>query len=381
MAHSLGPHRGSRWLKRLCLVSATGVCIVALLAVGRWHLARNKVAQIAAAVVPSPVDSRPQMAPAAATVANQRGSAALGQTDAAARAAMHLHAVQRYRQREADDLAALPPPFVPATTQSIAQLKAMADTGNARAACVLGAQIAKCSYFPSMLRFGVKQLEGRIAAEREASATRRAQLAASFAQATKTQQQLMDECANAPAVSDQSAWGFMLQSALLGYQPAMEQFASFPPIDVTEPGAALDALVAWAEYAGPFTEAMAQRGDLNAITRAMFAYSGRGAILGIGLQELPRNPERAWLYAYLREAVMRRWEDAAPGSSRVWGNPVAQQLEKDVPVTVEGRAWARQMAEQMLLTFEPSAFQSPAHRESLHRLSEPWHLMEETCRY
>jgi len=276
----------------------------------------------------------------------------------------------------------LPPAYQPLTAQRLAELKALADDGNARAACVLGAQLAKCEFFPFAARQGVKQAANAIARHRRDGSEPPAALLRSHERSLATQLQLQAECADVSFGAGHAAWRYQLQAALLGHEDSMAAFSSWPAFDPTDPGTAMDAVAAYVQHAGAFIEARAQRGSLNAVTEASWSYGERGpAVLGMAwLRPLPPDPARALMYQYVRAGVMSRWEQVEPGSSRPWGNPTYGIAAMEQALSESQRAWARQMADQILASSDARELKPPPNRPESQRLDAPWDVAESACR-
>ena len=349
----------SRKVLRKRIVIALAAVMLVLIAVlaARWYVATARVKEVAAAsaLAASKAGTTRQTDPVRSRVSPA------GAGEAFHLAAMHQPAIEQYRARSAADMKALPASTKALDTEQVEQLKALADAGNARAACVLAMQISKCAFFPVVGRKEVREREAslaRLRAESDDVTAAEARLAGSRAML----QALDASCEGFSVGSEHKAWMYLLQSALMGFEPAMSQFSGFPLFDPEDINASIDGFSAYMYYAGPLTEALAQRGDLNAVTQASWDYSNTGpTFLGmIGLNALPRDPARALMYAYVRQEIMLRREAITRGSTGAWGRPEAAVARYQTSVGDDGQAWARQMADQMIATFDASVFAPPS---------------------
>lgn len=369
-----------RWksiFRRAVMITLVVLTVLVVIVVVRWQIAKQRVSAVAAAsssIVLSAAKSRPAAARSYVTEpANDEASHI---------AVMHKAAIDQYRERSEADKAALPQIVKALDAVQVEWLKSLADAGNARAACVLSVQISKCIYLPGQVRAGISQIEQRISQLDRIDRSGMAQLEINMSESLRVQQRLNAECAGFGIGSEHTAWKYQLQSALMGFEPAMRSFSAWPPFDPADASNSIDALAAYVNYAGQFTEALAQRGDLNAVTAANWGYGDYGPnFLGVvDLRSLPKDPARALMWAYIREAIMLRQEAASPGSSRMWGIPNAGIDRAESDADVSGRAWARQMADQMLATYQPSVFQPiPQAPDTIPR-REIWEEQEATCR-
>jgi len=369
-----------RWksiFRRAVMITLVVLTVLVVIVVARWQIAKQRVSDVATAsssIVLSAVKSRTASARSYVTEpANGEASHI---------AVMHKAAINQYRERSEADKAALPQIVKALDAVQVEWLKSLPDAGNARAACVLSVQISKCIYLPGQVRAGISQIEQRISQLDRIDRSGMAQLEINMSESLRVQQRLNAECAGFNVGSEHTAWKFQLQSALMGFEPAMRSFSAWPPFDPADASNSIDAVAAYMNYAGQFTEALAQRGDLNAVTSAGWDYSDYGPnFLGVvGLRPLPKDPARALMWAYVREAVMRGQEAVSPGSSRAWGIPSAMVDRIVGTVGDEGRVWARQMADQMLAFYEPSVFQPiPQPPETTPR-REIWEDQEAACR-
>lgn len=369
-----------RWkliFRRAVIIALVVLTVLAVIVVARWQIAKQRVSEVAAAsssIVLSAAKDRPASARSYVTEpANGEASHI---------AVMHKAAIDQYRERSEADKAALPQIVKALDAAQVDQLTALADKGNARAACVLSVQISKCTYLPGQVRAGISQIEQRISRLDRTDRAGMSQLEINMNESLRVQQRLNAECAGFNVGPEHTAWKYQLQSALMGFEPAMQSFSAWPPFDPADASNSIDAVAAYMNYAGLFTEALAQRGDLNAITAANWGYGDYGPnFLGVvGLRPLPKDPARALMWAYIREAIMLRQEAVSPGSSRMWGIPHAGIERAESDADVSGRAWARQMADQMLATYEPSVFQpTPQPPDTIPR-REVWEDQEATCR-
>lgn len=369
-----------RWkliFRRTAITVLVVLTILVVIVVGRWQIAKQRVSDVADAsssIVVSTAKSRPAPARSRAT------EPANG--EAAHVAVMHKAAINQYRERSDADKAALPQIVKPLDAVQVEQLKTLADAGNARAACVLSVQISKCTYLPGVVRKGISQIEQRISRQEQTDRAALAQLEVNLSESLRVEQRLNAECAGFNIGPEHAAWKYQLQSALMGFEPAMQSFSSWPPFDPADASNSIDAVAAYINYGGQFTETLAQRGDLNAVTGAGWGYGDYGPnFLGVlGLRSMPRDPARALMWAYVREAIMLRQEAVSPSSSRTWGIPHAGVDRAENEVDVNGRAWARQMADQMLATYEPSVFQPISQPPDTIPRREIWEDQEATCR-
>ena len=356
------------------------ILVVALLAL-RWQLATQRIDQVATKaatlaatrkVAVSGDDARRAGAPA------RLG----GASEAAGVAAMHMSSVDAYRERSADDRAALPHIRGAMDGAALARLQTLADAGNARAACILSAQATKCNFLPVVVRDSIAQLSAGVALHHERGSIPSPEMLRALEHSRTSASALARECAGAPAMPPDAAWRYLLQSALLGYEPAMLLFSQWPPVDFGEPNTSVDAVIAYLRYSGSLTEALAQRGDLNAITSLTWEYGHHGpnVLQALGLRALPADPTRALMYAYVREGVMLRREAGRPGSTAAYGQAHAA-VERVLPAVDEaGRQWARQMADQMLATFTPDALRPSAPASEQAEEPTLWQQLEDICR-
>jgi type II secretory pathway pseudopilin PulG len=138
-------HRWS-WKRATLVVLAIVICLLVVVAT-RWYVAQQRVADVAQrAAHTSTEQSRASITASQTANASNVGRATYKLPESAGRATLHLHAIDSYEARKASDLAALPPPGEPLTKERFAQLTKLADDGNARAACVLGQNVSKCSF-------------------------------------------------------------------------------------------------------------------------------------------------------------------------------------------------------------------------------------------
>lgn len=363
--------------RRAVIIALVVLTVLVVIVVGRWQIAKQRVSDVAAAsssIVLSAAKPRP--ASARSNVIEPANG------EAAHIAVMHKAAIEQYRERSDADRAALPSVSKTLDTAQFNQLKSLADAGNARAACVLSMQISKCTYLPGLVSKGIGQIEQRISRQEQTDRAALAQLEVNMSESLRVQQRLNAECAGFNIGPEHTAWKYQLQSALMGFEPAMQSFSSWPPFDPADASNSIDAVAAYMNYGGQFTEALAQRGDLNAVTGASWGYGDYGPnFLGVlGLRSMPRDSARALMWAYVREAIMLRQEAVSPGSSRMWGIPHAGVDRAENEVDVNGRAWARQMADQMLATYEPSVFQPISQPPDTIPRREIWEDQEATCR-
>lgn len=369
-----------RWksiFRRAAIIALVVLTILVVFVVGRWQIAKQRVSAVAAAsssIVSSAAKSRP------ASERSYVTEPAHG--EASHIAVMHKAAIDQYRERSEADRAALPPVSKALDAAQFNQLKSLADAGNARAACVLSMQISKCTFYVDNVRNVVNQLNSGVAQHRQAGTQPSEGLLDVLRQSLQTQQRLDAECTGFSIGSEQAAWKYLLQSALMGFQPAMQWFSAWPPFDPSDAGNSVDALAAYMNYAGPLIEALAQRGDLNAVTSANWGYGdyGPNILASVGLRPMPTDPARALMWAYVREAIMLRQEAVSPGSSAMWGRPGAAVERAEGIVDDAGRLWARQTADQMLATYEPSVFQPIPQRPDTIPRREMWEEQEATCR-
>ena len=138
----------------------------------------------------------------------------------------------------------------------------------------------------------------------------------------------------------------LLQSALLGYEPAMLLFSQWPPVDFGEPNTSVDAFIAYLRYSGSLTGRCngATMGDLQ---RDHVADAGRygdprsNVLQALGLRALPADPTRcAHVRAYVREGCCFAARPGAPDRPSAYGRAHAA-VERVLPAVDEaGRRWA-----------------------------------------
>ena len=151
---------------------------------------------------------------------------------------------------------------------------------------------------PGVVRDSITQLSAGVALHHERGSIPSPEMLRALEHSRTSASALAPECAGAPAMPPDAAWRYLLQSALLGYEPAMLLFSQWPPVDFGEPNTSVDAVIAYLRYSGSLTEALAQRGDLNAITSLTWEYGHHGpnVLQALGLRALPADPTRALMF-------------------------------------------------------------------------------------
>lgn len=296
------------------LLVALAVCLSVI--AGRWFVAQQRVAKVADHSVRSLANQLSAKTPISASAT----SAAFGSyrpPEVAGRAGLHLFAISLYDERRQRDLNALPPPNQPLTAARAAALDELASGGNARAACVLALEVAKCTFLPVI---GEKELKHR--------ETRREQLQREGWDVANLDRQITGGrtlltqlgtvCADfMPGHQARPAWHYLLQSALMGYEPAMERFVAFPMFDPTDWSGSVDAFAAYREYYGPMLDALAQRGHEYEMVRAADEYAGQSRQMNVFdikviMPSLPVHPIRALALGYASGARLEtRWATQA----------------------------------------------------------------------
>ena len=363
------------WL--LFVLLACGAIVV----LGRWWLAKSRVEEVAAQVHLS----RPTALKGAPTPPQPKSSNGLSAADVAP---MYVHAITQYRERSTSDLATLPPFGQPLTDVGAHNLKLLADAGNARAACVLAAKVSKCTFWPEMGSKELSKREARLEQLKLQGETgeEMMRLELQIAGAKRTLARIAEQCSGYRPNPDEKAWKYLLQSALQGFEPAMQQFHSMPMFDPSDIGDSVDAFVAYKAYAGPFIEALAQSGNEFALLMAHRGYAGMGAFgadLAV-LRVLPKDAGRALAYAYVRENLLRKRSELFPGtpaSTSGGGSPADAVALREADATPAQRQWARQFADQLLAGLDSRVFAPPpaserANQEHADRLDS----IEKRCR-
>ncbi len=294
--------------------------------------------------------------------------------EVAGRASLHLFAVQRYSERRQRDLDELPPPNQPLTAARVATLNSLASNGNARAACVLAQEVAKCGFFPLM---GEKELRHRerLFQQRQSEGRRDPELERLIAGSRAALIEIGSVCADySPGPDTKPAWQFMLQSALMGYEPAMRQFVNFPMFDPTDWAGSIDAFAAYREYYGPMLDALAQQGNDFELTVASVEYAGRAGQMNVFdvqvmMPRLPTDPVRALAFTYADAALQdrqssllrsRRSDSERSRASRVRERLIERQSILTAKLSPEQQYTARLMADQMMAGWTADVFDPPA---------------------
>jgi hypothetical protein len=360
------------------------VVAVAMLIVCRWLLAKSRVDAVAAHTRVAVPSSSTLAIVAPTNFTNGDG------TSAADVAPMYVHAIAQYRQRSVSDLVALPPFRQPLTDVGAQQLKLLADGGNARAACVLAAKVSKCTFWPEVGAKELRKREVRLATLNQQGETgeEMTRLEQQITGTKRTLARIAEQCSGYSPGPEDKAWKYLLQSALQGFEPAMQQFHAKPMFDPSDIGDSVDALVAYKTYAGPFIEALAQAGDESAIFMAHRGYAGLGAY-GVDLavlRVLPKAPARALAYAYVREDLQRKRSELfleVLSSKLIDASPADSVTRHEADATPAERQWARQFADQLLAGFDSRVFAPPraqARSESETDRADRLDTPEKSCR-
>ena len=86
------------------------------------------------------------------------------------------------------------------------------------------------------------------------------------------------------------------------------------------------------------------------------------------------------MYAYVRQEIMLRREAIKPGSTRAWGRAEAGVARYQTSVGDDAQAWARQMADQMIATFDASVFAPPSTKPGSDAPKNPTDEIDSFCR-
>jgi hypothetical protein len=328
----------------------------------RWYVAERRVAA---------VEQRAALASTQAQTQNKKSPSIYAISESAGRASIHLQAISAYESRKASDLAALPPAGLPFTTERLALLNKLADEGNARAACALAQETAKCAFHPVMI-----DKELRFREQRLQSLRREGKSDPELLEAIDGSRRLLNEfrahCKDFNLLDAEPAWRNLLRSALMGYKPAMERFVMMPLFDPTDVSANIDAYSAQLSYYGPMLDAVAQYGHEFFMATASREYGGspmRMSVFGISvpMSNIEPDPVRALAFAYASVDLHLRRYTGVSAQAEAQQLNLAQQLSRyrdrvaslEAQYAADQRRWARELANQMAANWTPETTAPP----------------------
>jgi hypothetical protein len=354
------PSQSSERNRVVVAVVALLLAIIATL-VARWQIAKYRAANIAASAqrgssVASPQLSNSNQSPDASV--KRRSTYALPAS--ASQATVHLNAIENYETRSTADLAALPPPGEPMNAERFVLLTKLANEGNARAACSLGKEAEKCVFFPKMIGKEMALREAQLNDLVRAGSADQG-LAEQVSAARTYLRQIRASCEGFDMTKAQPAWRTMLESALMGYEPAMIQFVMQPLFDPTDWSVNVDAYAAQLAYYGPLLDTVAQRGHDFFTMVASKEYGGYPMTLNLfgvsfRMSDVQPDPVRALAFAYASvELQQRRYPQGTTLPVTYEDKHFARQLslrrenvaKLESEYSPDHKTWARALADQM----------------------------------
>lgn len=168
-------------------------------------------------------------------------------------------------------------------------LRPAADQGDARAACRLGIELARCARL-NMDKAMLDSAQQDLARAAGESATR---LAQEVQQLTRALVDTQNRCSDVSQDSIRNAWRYVYNAAAAGNVAAMSRFVRDPGFEAGNADDA-EASNAYARNAGDFLLRAIEGGDVRALYQAWYsASSGRSRGM---LKAFPREPDKALQY-------------------------------------------------------------------------------------
>jgi len=281
--------------------------------------------------------------------------------DAAALVPLLRPAFTDYQRRSRADRKALPPSPDRVTPESLAALRSLSDAGNARAACVLAVQLARCEFNLRWRRQEWEESAGSLAGHRL-------------------------PCDGLTTSDGETAWQLLLRSALLGHPEGVWLLTSWGRYESADWGDRLDVRAAQLRFGRPLIDALALMGDVSAMSSMVWNYgelSTTSEQYYGDLRVFPGKPDRALVAAYLRERTLDSlppWLPDVISSRREWGKQREQLEEK---LGAAERVAARKQAEVLLAKLPPRAIEADEPEDSDGALIPhypPWVPADAACR-
>ena len=156
----------------------------------------------------------------------------------------------------------IPSPALPLHT-IVGELKKMSDLGSARASCRLAQELNRCRYLPSLTARKLKLTESLLQLNPLSDDHKRL---SRLIERTNVQERLdATICDDFHNSENLDSWTYMFRAAAAGYEPAMLNFATLPPLDFDTLLRQPEALVAYYQHSDQILDQLAARGNRIAV--------------------------------------------------------------------------------------------------------------------